>query len=83
MSSDFYSACLSRNLVRTATSEYRENADFPSRQDDALAERRRDPVTASFMAFPDFGGKRMKATFGASLRTVSITLLRNVLRPAQ
>lgn len=80
MSSDFYPACLSRNLVRTATSEYRENADCPSRPDDALAERRRDPVTASFMAFPDFGGKRTKAVFG-SIHTVSITLLRNVLRP--
>ncbi|MBB4566726.1 hypothetical protein GGE67_001987 [Rhizobium leucaenae] len=36
MSSDFYPACVSRNLVRAGTFGYHENAKFLSRPDDAI-----------------------------------------------
>lgn len=36
MCSDFYPACLSRNLVRAGTFGYRANVSFFSRPDDAI-----------------------------------------------
>lgn len=85
MSSDFYPACLSRNLVRTQAPEYRDNADsFLSVNDTASAKYQQKRVTAGFLAFPDFGGKKAKAIFGHVPVTLGLTSLRNVLlRPVQ
>lgn len=70
MSSDFYHPCLSRNLVRTGVSGYRENARFlfllNAAEDAVRYETRHDRPTMSFVAFPDFDlGRRTGA------RTVS------------
>ncbi len=59
MSSDFYSSGLSRNLVRTGTADYRENAALHQ----SMATASRSTVNrhgdfsahASFTAFPSFG----------------------------
>lgn len=59
MSSDFYPACLARNLVRAGTFGYRENADLRSRPDDAnRTDSRHNLPTVNFVAFPNFSRRR-------------------------
>jgi hypothetical protein len=56
MSSSDYSACVSRNLVRTSPVVYREQANFgaPSKVDDSRRIQLKLPL-ASFRPFPGFG----------------------------
>ncbi len=56
MSSDFYSACLSRNLVRSGGLEYRENAAIET-------DGRHDLSVSNFTTFPDFSRKRKTGVF--------------------
>ncbi|MCJ7997951.1 hypothetical protein J5N58_25520 [Rhizobium cremeum] len=59
MSSDFYPACLARNLVRAGTFGYRENVDLCSVPDNAnRTDGQRNLPTVNFVAFPNFSGRR-------------------------
>lgn len=64
MSSDFYSACLSRNLVRSGGLEYRENAAIPLLYNAIEADGCHDLSVANFTSFPDFDRKRKTSIFG-------------------
>lgn len=84
MSSDFYPASLSRNLVRAGAFGYRENAALRLLLDaarNAVRRQDRDPGSAvNFMAFPDFGRKpetrpQVLSSGRFRLRALTVTVL--------